>query len=356
MSERYDVADLVRFAAALLVAAGLDERKADVVAEILVEGDLLGHTTHGTRLLRPYVAELQAGCLRRSGDPEVVADHGACVTWDGRRLPGPWLVCRAIDLACGRAARHGVVTVAIRRSHHTACLAAYLQRATARNLVVLLASSDSSDALVAPHGGARPVYAPNPIAVGWPTGGAPVLLDISTSITSYGLAKRQHQRGEKLPGDWAIDNQGNPTDDPGAMFTDPPGALLPVGGTDHGHKGYALGLMVEMLTSALAGGGRADALDGWCTSVYVQVIDPEALGGREAFLREAGWLAAACRQTPPAPWYRAAGGERVRLPGEAALARRAVALAGGLTLCRDILAELENLAAELGVTPPSPLP
>src|SRR5438128_1906500 len=124
-SKRYSAGELVTFSTTLLQRAGLPQERATTVAEILVEADLMGHSTHGLQLLAPYLKELEAGSMATEGDPVVVADHGAAVTWDGRYLPGPWLVVKAIDLACERIREHPVVTVAIRHSHHIACLAAY---------------------------------------------------------------------------------------------------------------------------------------------------------------------------------------------------------------------------------------
>ena len=87
---------LLSFATTLLEKAGLSEDRARIVGEVLLEGDLLGHTTHGLALLPLYLRELEAATMARSGEPEVLADHGSALTWDGRRLPGPWLVKRAI--------------------------------------------------------------------------------------------------------------------------------------------------------------------------------------------------------------------------------------------------------------------
>ena len=169
MSSSYPAPDLIAMAHALLAGAGLDPEKAAAVAEILVEGDLLGHTTHGLALLAPYLTELEKGGMEKNGNPEVIADFPAAITWDGRRLPGPWLVLRALNLAVDRARKTGTCTVVIRRSHHIACLAAYLQRVADQGLMVLLTCSDPTVASVAPHGGRRGVFTPNPFAAAWPT-------------------------------------------------------------------------------------------------------------------------------------------------------------------------------------------
>lgn len=344
--QRFPAEGLVRFAATVLQQAGLAHEPAQDTAEILVEGDLMGHTTHGLQLLAPYVAGLKAGTMETKGEPDVVADSPSSLTWDGRFLPGPWLVRRAMKVAFERSASQPVVTVVIRRSHHIAALAAYLKEATDRGLVMLLTCSDPAVASVTPFGGHAGRYTPNPIAAGFPTDGLPVLIDISASTTTNGMVARMNRRGEKLASPWLVDNQGEPSTDPAVMFTDPPGAILPLGGVEQGYKGYALGLLVEALTSALGGHGRADGDKRWGANVFLQVINPAAFGGLEAFKRETGWLADACRNTP-------AREARVRMPGERALALRQAQLEIGVALHDDVLAALGPLTRDSGVPLPA---
>ena len=351
MTEARHAADhLVAFARQLLNAAGLADPGAGTVAATLVEADLMGHTTHGLALLPGYLAEIAAGRMQVAGAPEVVADRGGTVVLDGRRLPGPVLVHHAIDLALDRVPHHGTVTVVIRRSHHIACLAAYLERATDRGCVILLMSSDPNVASVAPFGGIRPLITPNPIAAGIPTPGEPILMDISTSTTTNGLTNRCHAEGGRLAAPWVLDAHGAPTDDPAALFTDPPGTILPLGGLDSGHKGFALGLLVEALTAGLGGFGRADPREGWGAAVYLQIIDPGAFGGTHAFLRQTGWLADQALATPAAP-----GAPPVRLPGDRARARRAEQRRDGVALYPGLFAALQPWAARLGVPVPAPV-
>jgi LDH2 family malate/lactate/ureidoglycolate dehydrogenase len=348
----YRVDALRAFAAALFAAAGLDADKAGTVAELLLEGDLLGHTTHGLALAAPYLAALEDGSMRGTGDFEVISDHGCALCWDGRRLPGPWLVARAIDEALGRVAKHGIVAVAIRESHHIACLAAYLARATAHGRMILLTCSDPSEGSVAPFGGREPLFTPDPIAIGIPTDGAPIMIDMSASITTNGMTARLKREGLRFPGRWAMTAAGEPSDDPAVLFTDPSGTLLPTGGRDHGHKGYSLALAIESLSQGLSGHGRSDRPTGWGASVYLQVMAPEAFGGATAFIRQTAFIAAACRANPRIP-----GGDRVRLPGERGLALKRRALADGLRLYPGILETLMPWAKKLGVAlPPAHMP
>jgi L-lactate dehydrogenase len=349
MSPRYPAADLIAFATALLEKSGLDADKAQTVAGILVEGDLLGHQTHGLQLLPGYLGELAKGAMTKTGEPRVLADFPAAVTWDGQRLPGPWLTVRALDLAMARAKINGTCTVVIRRSHHIACLAAYLKRVADLGFLVILTCSDPALSSVAPYGGRRSVYTPNPLAAAWPTGdGDPVILDVSMSVTTNGLSNRLFKEGKKFPGPWAVDAAGRVSDDPAVLFSTPPGTLLPIGGADHGHKGYALGLLVETMTSALAGFGRADPPEGWGAAVCVQVFDPRLFGGEADFQRQTAALAERCRSTPPREGF-----ERVRLPGESGLRRRATQLAQGVELYPTIMPGLAPWAEKLSAPFPA---
>ena len=347
---RHSASALIRFASELLSRAGLDAPMAADVAAILVEGDLLGHTTHGLQLLAPYLREIDAGTMTRSGAPDVLSRQTVAQMWDGRRLPGPWLVLRALEAAATMARTHGTGTVSIRKSHHIGCLATYLKRATDQSLMMILSCSDPAVCSVAPFGAVTPVFTPNPVAAGIPTSGAPVLLDISASLTTNGLTGRLFQEGRRLPHPWIQDHLGNATDDPAVLFNEPKGTLLPTGGLDAGHKGYGLALLIEALTAGLSGHGRADPSEGWGATVFVQIIDPEAFGGIAQFKRQTDWLAAACRAATPRP-----GVEQVRLPGERGLAQFERQQRDGVEVYPGILDGLAPVAARYGVTPPAPL-
>ena len=346
---RYAVPGLRAFARALLERSGVRGDIAHDVADVLLDGDLLGHTTHGLALLAPYLDELEHGRMARDGEPTIISQRRAAQTWDGKRLPGPWLTLRALDAAMVMARECGTGTVVIRHSHHIACLAAYLRRATDQGMVAIIESSDPAVAAVVPHGGLTAFITPNPIAAGLPTSGDPILVDVSTSITSMGYARQQMLAGRRLPGDWLIDATGNPTSDPAALFREPKGALLPLGGLDAGHKGFALALLIEALTAGLSGYGRADSPAGWGGSVFVQAVDPEAFGGFDSFARQLDCIVDAARQAKPRH-----PDEPVRLPGERALRRYREALAQGVALYPTILPALLPWAQKYGVAPPEP--
>lgn len=347
---RYRADALNTFARDLLVAAGMPDDKAQAVAGILGDGDLLGHTTHGLQLLPGYLREIESGSMRVEGEPEVIHDAPAALTWHGRRLPGPWLVLQAMKAATEKARRCGTGTVVIRQSHHIACLAAFHKRATDQGLMMILASSDANSASVAPFGGLDSVFTPNPISAGIPTSGAPIVTDISTSATTNGLTGRLHQEGGKLPAEWVIDGHGRPSNDPAVLFQEPKGTILPLGGLDSGHKGYGLSLMVEALTGGLAGFGRADPKQGWGATVYLQVIDPAAFGGSADFLRQMDEVARQCHASRPSQ-----PGRAVRMPGEKGYALMEQQRREGVVLHPGIMEALKPWAEKLKVAVPTAL-
>jgi len=288
--------------------------------------------------------------MARSGAITVINERGAAQIWDAHRLPGPWCTLRALDRASELAAAQGTGTIVIRRSHHIACLAAYAKRAAERGVVALIYCSDPAMASVAPFGGVTPVFTPNPLAAGIPTSRDPIILDVSASLTTNGLTARLHKAGEKLPHPWVQDAEGNATNDPSVLFTEPRGTLLPLGGLDAGHKGYALALLIEALTAGLAAMGRADPNEGWGATVFVQAIDPRAFGGTAGFARQMDWLVDACHDAKPRP-----GVERVRLPGESGLARFRDQRANGVRLHPTVMPALAPWCDKLGVTAPPAL-
>ncbi|MBB2974163.1 L-lactate dehydrogenase [Mesorhizobium sp. RMAD-H1] len=343
--DRLAVAELTDFARALFTTAGLAQDKAEAVATYLVEADAMGHTTHGLALAPWYLQSIAEGIMTRDGEPEVLSDKGAAICWRGRRLPGAWLTSQGVKLACARAREYGTATLVIGDSHHIGALAAYLSLATDQGLMVSIASSSPSGAQVAPFGGTTGVFTPDPVAYGIPTPDEPILIDISASITTVNMAQRMIREGRRYDADWLMEADGSPTSDPHAVTRG--GTLLPTGGRDHGQKGYGMALSVEAITQGLAGYGRADSPKGTNAAVTITVYDPAAFGGHDAFLRQTGWLVKACRASTPLP-----GGAPVRLPGQAALARKREAAAKGVKLYPGILPGLLAEAERLGVTPP----
>lgn len=340
----YKHTSLIKLANAIMIKAGYPADRAQITAETLVEADLMGHFTHGLALLNPYLEDAIRGEMKMEGEPKVIHDSGANITWNGEYRSGPWLVRKAMGLAFERIKNHPVITVAISQCHHIGCLATYPEFATSKNLMMLLASSDPQNRTVAPYGGKTGVYSPNPLAIGIPTQSKPIIVDISMSSTANGLVNVKKAEGKKLPQKWLLDKDGNPTDDPNTFFETPPATILPLGGLETGYKGFGLGLLIEMLTSGLAGHGRADNPTNWGSSVYLQIIDPEGFGGVDNFKIQAQHLVNTCLNTEPFDPE-----NPIRIPGGRALKLRDQRKKDGLPLSESIVESLKKWSDKFGI-------
>jgi LDH2 family malate/lactate/ureidoglycolate dehydrogenase len=348
--KRFGAEDLRCFCTALLTKLGMEADMARAMAARVIDAELLGHRTHGLLFFPNYLDRIEKGHIARTGSIEVIADHGANFTWNGGRIAGAWLMERATAELIERAGRNGVVSAALANCSHIGCLQTYLLPFTEKGLMVLLAATNPGIRSVAPFGGIDPVLTTNPIAFGIPTGGTPILVDQSTTVASNALFAGYAARGERLPGPWLLDAEGRATDDPNVLTAKPAGTILPLGGLEFGYKGFGFGLLVEALALALAGQGRARKPDAFSQGVFLQVFDPQAFGGREDFLKEVDHLAAACRASRPRP-----GGERVRVPGERALASLREQLRDGVRVSPAALEKLAPWTQKLGVSPPNPV-
>ncbi|MES2976192.1 MAG: Ldh family oxidoreductase [Pseudomonadota bacterium] len=342
--KRYPAEDLRRLGRDLLGKMGMDADMARAMSARIIDAELYGHRTHGLAFMPAYLDRIEKGVLALSGTWEVLSDRASVFAWKCSRQPGAWVMEKATAELLARAPRHGVATATIANCSHIGCLQTYLVPFTEKGLVVSLAVTNPGIYSVAPFGGADAVLTSNPMAYGYPTSGVPVLIDQSTSVGSNALFAGYAARKERLPGPWLLDGDGNPTDDPNALGTKPPGTIMPVGGVDFGYKGFGFGIAVEAMSLALSGYGRAGKPDMFGQSVFIQVMDPDAFAGRGAFIQEMDHLVAACHASRPRP-----GVDAVRVPGERAWASRMEQEKNGVKLAPATLAKLEPWMQKLGV-------
>lgn len=344
----FSIEALTSFGQSLFEAAGMERDKAQSVARLLVLTDAMGRRTHGLAMAPLYLQAMQRGELAARGQPQVVKDAGATIVWDGGYLPGLWLVEHAIHTALDRIKERGVVSVAIRRSHHIGCLAALVKQAADRGCVAIIANSDPAGKRVAPYGGTQALMTPNPYAIGYPGAGHPVLVDICASITTTSMTRQHHAEGRRFEHPWLLDDQGRPTTDPAVLeHSTPRGSLLPLGGLEYGHKGYGLSLMIEALSQGLSGQGRKQPPTQWGGSVFLQVLDPEFFAGLGAFREQMDHLSQACRDNRPIDPARP-----VRVPGDQAAASIARAQREGIRFEARPWDEIARAAQTLKVALP----
>jgi hydroxycarboxylate dehydrogenase B len=326
--------------------AGSDLDEAKAIAEHLIDANLVGHDSHGVIRILPYLKLLQQGGVRANRQARIMHDGGALITVDGQQGYGQVVARQAIALGIERAREHGVAVVGLRNASHIGRIGAWAEQAAAAGMLSLhFVNTSGAGILVAPFGGSDRRLSVNPIAMGVPrTGAEPIIHDMSTGIIAAGKVRVAQNKGELVPEGCLIDAKGQPTRDPAALFADPPGALLTVGG----HKGYGLSIFCEILAGALTGGGSShpdnpDA-DRVVNNMLSILIEPERMAGMAAIATDLARLEGWVKASPPAQ----PGGE-ILFPGEPERRLKAKRLAEGLALDANTLDQLRAAARSVGV-------
>ena len=328
---------LLDFCMGVLLKLNMDEEKALKTSDILIEADMMGHSTHGTRLLPMYIEDIKKGNMKVSGEVSIINDSGSCVTWDGNLLPGIWLTEKAISIAAKKCKKQGVVTVLIGNSHHNGALAAYMLPFVNEGLVVLIKSSVPSSASVAPYGGTEPLLTPDPMAIAFPTNEDPVIIDISASITTNNMISEKINNNQKFDFNCLLTSQGVPTNDP-LEVREKGGTVLPIGGIEYGHKGFGLALGIEALSQGLSGFGRLCQPKSMNLSTMVQVINPEYFSGLQKFKNQMSFTINKAKSNKPI------SGKKIYIPGERAINKRSKSLENGVNLSKNTILSLRKLS------------
>ncbi len=344
---RVPVDQLAAFITRALQAGGLQPEDAATVGGLMAEADLQGSDGHGVIRLAPYLKRLRAGGLNTRPDIRIVSERPAMALLDGDNGMGHLVMSKAARIAIDKARACGIGWVGARQSNHAGPASLYLREPLREGMVALYFAVGNANHLP-PWGGMDMLLSTNPIAVGIPAGSEPpVVLDMATTVAAYGKVKAKAKRGEMMPEGWMIDRQGQPLLDPTRADE---GFLLPIGG----HKGYGLALVVGLLAGTLNGAAMGrdvvdfnkDFVSTTNTGQAILVIDPRAFIGEAALRQAVDTVVRDIRASQRLP-----GVERIWLPGEQSFQRRQDYAAHGIPLPAALLADLEALAADLGIAP-----
>ena len=251
-AQLFPAAQLRAFTKDVFAKLGVPEPDAVLAADVLAVADLRGIDSHGVARLHTYFDLLSAGRINPRPTLRVVRESASTATVDGDNGLGLVVGPRANEIAMDKAAQAGSGWVAVCNTNHYGIAGYYPLRALERDLIGW--SMTNSSAGVAPLWGADRMLGTNPIAIAFPGNEEPaIVVDMATSAVAYGKIEIAQRMGKSIPTGWATDREGHPTNDPQAMMDG--GALLPLGSERErgGHKGYGLGLMVEVLCAALSG-------------------------------------------------------------------------------------------------------
>jgi len=330
-----------------LSKAGLPAGDAAKVAELMLEADLTGSDAHGVFRLPQYVTRLKLKAINAHPNIKVTRSAPATALVDGDNGMGHLVVARAAETAIELARETGVAWVGVRMSNHAGAAGVYAALPLKADMIGLYAAVANANHMPL-AGGAEPLLGTNPLAIAIPAGAEPALvLDIATSIVSYGTIKNHRLQGIPLQPSWMVDPKS------GAAVTDAKKSaealLLPMAG----YKGAGLALMFGMLAGTLNGAlfgrdcidfnAQPDAVTN--TGQFVVALDPARFQPIEQFKAEVDRHSRELRASAALP------GESVRLPGEQRAQRRADRLANGLALPTELHVELDKMAAELTIKP-----
>jgi uncharacterized oxidoreductase len=341
---------LESFATQLLQAGGLDQSEAALVAKSLVGANLRGHDSHGVMRIPSYLDAYRKGDVVAGAKLSEIRRSPTIFAADGHWGFGQSLAQELTRTLIDMARESGLALGTLIRSSHIGRLGEYCEMAADAGLVsMVMVNTHGHARRVAPPGGIAPRLGTNPLAIGVPAEPGQLVLDFGTSATAEGKVRVKRIAGEKCPDGWLLDCEGKPTNDPHTLYGNPPGTILPMGGMQGGYKGFGLGLMIEIFAGALSGGVciREVPINQNGNCVFMLLIDPGHVGGREHFAREVADLAEFIRSCP-----RAAGVAEILLPGDPE--RRTLAQRSkGIPLDDGNWNELVKLARQLGVSVPS---
>lgn len=346
----FAAADLEQLASRLLQGAGTPPRLAAIVADHLIEANLAGHDSHGVLRVLQYVDFIGRGEIDPHATPRAVDRFPAGALLDGNAGLGQVAGREATLLAIDIAREMGTASVGLRNCHHTGRIGTYtLMIAEAGMIGLCFVNSGGGAQAVLPFGGLKRRLSTNPISISAPQAdGPPLVVDMSTTVAPEGKVRAKFQAGKPAPDGWLVDSEGRPTNDASLLYADPPGALVPLGGSV-GYKGYCLALMIDILAGVLTGAGgcqpdRAYPGDG----LFVMAIDVARFQPLADFSRCVHDLAEYMHDTPTLP-----GVDRVLVPGEIELQRKAALLKSGLYVEDGTWNLLLGLCDKFGVTPPA---
>ena len=343
---RVDALQLQEFIKQILLSAGVCEGNSRIVADSITTAELYGFHSHGVIRIPHYIKRLRMGSLNKNPDIRILRKTGNTALIDGDHGMGHAVAYFAMQEAI-KLAENGVGFVGVTNSSHFGIAGYTAIQALKKDMIGIVVSH--TDVAVIPFGGKRPAVGTNPLAVAIPTDREyPVLLDMATSAASLGKILVAKSKGEQIPSDWAVDEEGVPTTDPYKVKY-----LMPMAGP----KGYALALIFDILSGPLTGslfGKRLPKMYGDYEKHremghFIGAIKVENFVPIDEFKKNVGILIDEIHDTPLAKGF-----DRILVPGEKEYLTQMQYKKEGIPIPSGTVKELRAVAQELGITFPSP--
>lgn len=340
-------ATLEAFAITVMQAVGLSEEDARTVAWALVAANLEGIDTHGMSRLAIYARRVRGGLAAARPNMRWSHPAPAVAMLDADNALGPVAATAAMDEAVRLAQTQGIGMVAVAHTNHAAAFSTYIERAAQAGCLAMMVGN--TPPAMPPWGGREAFLGTNPLAFCAPgptPTTPPVVVDMATTLVARGNIIMAARQGKPIPEGWAIDAEGQPTTDAKAALAG--GAVLPMAGA----KGYALALMIEILSAIVPGSGWGPHVhspyDDWTTptdsGLWCMAINIGSLMSPTDYSTRMDALLTALHEAPAAP------NQQIRIPGERRAQVRSQR-ANGIPIDAATRAELDTLSKELGVPP-----
>lgn len=337
--------DAIAFVESILVGNGTTPANAAIVARCLVAADLRGVDTHGMNRIPSYMERIRQGVLDGVATPKLTQITPVVSQVDAQNGFGFLAADAGMAAAIEAAKIYGIGMTSIKHSNHFGMSAWIVQKAIDADMMSLV-FTNSSPALP-PWGGREKLIGVSPLACGAPGKEHPFILDMAPSVAARGKIYKAKRRGEKIPLDWALDKEGNPTDDPGAALDG--GVMLPMGGP----KGSGLAIMMDVFSGVLSGSAFAGHVTGPYdpskpsdVGHFFVAIKPDLFMGLEDFRERMQYL---YDRTVGAE--KAAGVDRIYFPGELEQLEQARREKSGIPLVQAEIDALNAEAHKIGVEP-----
>lgn len=336
----FAVERLESFVESVLTSMRVRGDHARICAVRMIEADLRGMHGHGIFRLPGYYRRLEEGGYNLKPNIRALRETPVSAVVDGDNGLGQVVVTYAVELAIQKAKENGLAWVGIRHSNHAGAGGVYAALSLPHDMISMYMAIGNANHMP-PWGGVDLLLSTNPIAFAFPTGEEPpVVLDIATTVASFGKVKVTAQRGEELPTGWMIDRKGQPLTDPKRIHE---GFLLPIGG----HKGYGLnfviGALAGVLNTAAFGSAVIDFNKDFQTptnsgQVYF-AMRPDLFRDLKDFKAEMDLRIREMRNATPME-----GAEPIRLPGEMAMRRERQMRKDGVPVAPAVIAQLQEIA------------
>jgi len=339
-------ADVARaFIGDVFRAQGLPAADSARIAELMTEADLTGADAHGIFRLAHYIRRLKAGGVNPRPNITVKQTAPATALVEGDNGMGHLVMSRAAETAVALARDTGIAWVGATHSNHASTAGIYAEMPVHHGMIGLYAAIANANHM-AVWGGADLLLGTNPLGIGVPSGAGPLVLDMATTVVSYGTVKKYALEGQTMPADWMVNTTT------GAPLTDArrstEGMLLPIGG----YKGAGLAMMLGLLAGTLNGAAfgkdvvdfNADDTSETNTGHFICAIDIKRFIPLETFTAEVDRHMGDFHASARLPGF-----DAIRLPGERRRACRTERLRDGIPLPDALAAQLDKLASEMGV-------